>query len=123
MHAPVNPVTDELEQMVREAAAGEGRDAALTLADAREMARDDEFCAAALDRVRSEVPDDVWRWSKTVWSGEKRNAVFFGAAAAGVGLLAGIFGLAFSVWALFFIALLIGLTGGIVIWYGLTKLR
>jgi hypothetical protein len=124
LHAPVNPITDELEQMVRDAIEDENaRRAALAVRDAREMAQDDDFCAAALDRVKDDVPDDTWKWSKTVWSEEKRNLVTIGAGIAGLGLLLLLIAVLTQHISLGLVGFIVGAVGGGIGLYGKTKPR
>lgn len=124
LFAPVNPVTDELEKLVRTAAAGDDpREAALAVRNAREMAADDDACAEALTRVKDEVPHGVWVWSKTVWTEEKRNTVLAGAGGAAVGFVLLVLGALTAVGFLAVVGLLALLGGGGAVWYGLSKPR
>jgi tRNA A-37 threonylcarbamoyl transferase component Bud32 len=124
VYAPVNPITDELEQMVREAIEDDRpRAAAMAVRDAREMAQDDDFCAAALDRVKDDVPDDTWAWSKTVWSEEKRNTVTIGVGIAGVGLLLMLISLLTQHISFGLIGFLVAAVGGGIATYGKSKPR
>ncbi|HEY1187197.1 MAG TPA: protein kinase [Gemmata sp.] len=124
LFAPVNPVTDELERTVRAAAASDDkREAALVMRNAREMAEDDDTCAAALARVKGEVPDDVWAWSKAVWSEEKRNMVLAGAGGTAVGFVLLLLGALTSLVLLLVFGVLVVLVGGGAVAYGLAKSR
>lgn|GEM_PF-5694496 len=123
LFAPINPITNELEQMVQEALKSESdRAIALAVRDAREMAEDDDFCAEALERVKSDVPKKIWTWSKTVMTEEKRNFYMLGGGLCAFGFLLLLLGL-FTHIAVLGFGVLVGLGGAGVIAYGSTKSR
>lgn len=99
VHAPINPVTSSLTQLVEEAlqAWGDGQqdDAVLALKKALQMAKADAACARTLKPLKSCIPDDLMRrassfsfrfWYRHLSPGAK-SAVTIGSAVALVSLL------------------------------------
>jgi hypothetical protein len=89
MYAPVNPVTDAMEETIAEALeqweTRPTRAAAQQLQDGLLMAKADRFCAEALARWEPRIPDDLSAKAKTVWSELKLILVTAGSAVLGMG--------------------------------------
>jgi serine/threonine protein kinase len=87
LHAPVNPVTTALDEIVTAALElwqeGQVRDAALRLQDAMLMARRDPTCREALQTQRPRIPAELWQRAEQVWSLPKLFGIVLG-----VGVLA-----------------------------------
>lgn len=88
-HAPVNPVTDALQQKVKEAVKtwkkGDQKDAVLILNEVTDMANADPHCHAAHEEVRDTIPTDLEsgvRWHRL------KPKLIVGAIVGGVAVLA-----------------------------------
>ena len=93
-YAPVNPVTDELKQMVQDAVEiwkkGDQKEAAVRLLEIEKMAKANPSCQAAYDQVRGTIPSDLE--AKARWI-RRKPYLIAGAVALGVFLVVACLGM------------------------------
>jgi phage FluMu protein Com len=97
VHAPVSPITDTLQRMVKEAVKtwrkGDSKEATLLLREVMDMAGADPHCNAAYEEVRDTIPADLE--SKARWVRWK-PFIIAGAVAFGIIFLIGLIGVGYA---------------------------